>query len=63
MPKKVDSTTSLNSALLKCCLISLVENPGVHPLGVGEILRWIAGKVVVAATWNDIKTNIGFLQI
>ena len=28
-------------------LIPLNKNPGVHPTGVGEVLRRIAGKVVM----------------
>ena len=60
VPKKVDS--AILEAWLACRLIPLDENPRVRPPDVCEILRWIAGKVVVAATCNDVITNIGFLQ-
>lgn len=60
VPKKVDS--AILEAWLACRLIPLDENPRLRPPDVSEILRWIAGKVVVAATCNDVITNIGFLQ-
>ena len=32
-------------------------------ISVGEILRWIAGKVIIAATRSDVITSIGTLQV
>ena len=48
-------------AFLACCLIPLDENPGLRPIGVGEILRRIAGKVVVAVVRGDVITSVGSL--
>ena len=36
-------------------LIPLDKNPGLRPIGIGEILRWIAGKVVVSHIRKDLN--------
>ena len=36
-------------------LIPLDKNPGLRPIGIGEILRWIAGKVVVSHVRKDLN--------
>ena len=54
--------SAILEAWLACRLILLDENPRVRPPDVCEILSWIAVKVVVAATCNDVITNIVFLQ-
>ena len=41
-------------AFLACRLIPLDKNPGMCTIGVSEILRRIAGKVVVSSTRNGI---------
>ena len=45
--------TSLQ-ALLSCRLIPLDKNPGVRPIGVGEVLRRIIGKTVTTFIKGDI---------
>ena len=50
---KKDETPS--KAFLACRLISLDKNPGLRPIGVGEVLRRIAGKVVMKVMKKDIK--------
>lgn len=55
--KKLDSATL--EALLACCFISLDKNPGVRLIGVGEILRQIAGKALVVTNSNDVIANTG----
>ena len=50
-------------AFLPCCLIPLDKNPGLRPIEVGEILRRIAGKVVVAVVRGDVITSVGSLQV
>jgi len=42
-------------ALLACRLIPLNKNPGIGPIGVGEILRRILGKAIVCITRDHIK--------
>ena len=54
--------TSLE-AFLACRLIPLDKNPGLRPIGVGEILRRIAGKVVTATLKDEILHSIGSLQV
>ena len=34
----------------------LSKNPGIHPMGVGEVLRRVMGKVVISAFSEDITT-------
>ena len=48
--------------LVACRLIPLNKNPGVRPIGVGEVLRRIMGKVVTWACKEEIKEAAGPLQ-
>jgi len=41
----------------------LDKNPGVRPTGVGEILRRIAGKIVMQVVRNDVTKSVGALQV
>ena len=50
-------------AFLACRLIPLDKNPVLRPIGVAETLKFIAGKVVVSSTCNDIIDSVGPLQI
>ena len=58
---KKDETPS--KAFLACRLISLDKNPGLRPIGVGEVLRRIAGKVVMKVMKKDINKVAGCLQL
>ena len=42
-------------ALTASPLIPLNKNPGVRPIGIGEVLRQIAGKVVMYVAKKDVK--------
>ena len=42
-------------ALMTSHLIALEKCPGVRPIGVGEVLRRILGKVMALATRRDIE--------
>ena len=57
-----DQLSSLET-FLACRLIPLDKNPGLRPIGVGEILRRIAGKVVVYVIREDIILSVGSLQV
>ena len=63
--KLCSERTDSNSleSLLACRLLPLDKNPGIRPIGVGEILRRIIGKAVVAATKSDIVSSVGSLQV
>ena len=38
-----------------CLLIPLDKNPGVRPIGVGEVLRRIIGRSILRCVGNDLK--------
>ena len=61
------ATTITDPALLEayttCNLIPLNKNPGVRPIGVGEILRRIIGKVIGWTLKQDIQQAAGPLQV
>ena len=49
-------------AYVSCLLIPLDKNPGVRPIGVGEILRRIVGKCIGWVLKEDIQLAAGPLQ-
>ena len=60
------SIESINPACLKeftaCRLVPLDKNPGVRPVGIGEVLRRISGKLVVRTLKLDIQQSGGLIQ-
>ena len=50
-------------AFLACHLIPLDKNPGLRPIGVGEVLPRIAGKVIATHAKDDIVASVGSLQV
>ena len=55
--------TQTIETFLFCRLIPLDKNPGFRPTGVREVLRRIAGKVIVSVLKNDIIDCTGSLQV
>ena len=55
--------TDTIDALVCCNLIPLNKNPGVRPIGVGEILRRIIGKAIGWTLKSDVQTAAGPLQV
>lgn len=51
------------AAYLACRLIPLNKNPGVRPIGVGEVLRRIIGKAVMKVLSADVLQATGPLQL
>ena len=51
------------AALMGCRLLPLDKNPGLRPVGVGEVLRRISGKMVVFVLRPDLQENAGDLQL
>ena len=50
-------------AFLSCRLIPLDKNPGLQPIVVGEVLRRIAGKLIVSVLKEDVIKCTGTLQV
>ena len=61
--KKINSENKSLEALIACRLIPLNKNPGLRPIGVGEVLRRIAGKVLMKILKKDAMHAAGSLQI
>ena len=51
------------AALMACRLVPLDKNPGLRPIGIGEVLRRIVGKMVVMVLRADLQENAGDLQL
>ena len=49
--------------LLACRLIPLDKRPGLRPIGVGEVLRRISGKLVMSVVKNDVIDSSGTIQM
>ena len=49
--------------LLACHLIPLDKQPGVRPIGIGEVLRRIIGKAVMKVIKPDVLAAIGYEQL
>ena len=51
-------------AYIACRLIPLEKQPsGIRPIGIGEVLRRIVGKAIVAEIKGDIMESAGCLQL
>ena len=50
-------------AFFACRLIPFDKNPGLQPVGVGEVLRRIAGKAVMKVLKEDIKKAAGMFTV
>ena len=60
--EKQETATSLQE-FTACRLIPLDEKSGLRPIGVGEVLRRIAGKVIIINFKRDITDAAGSLQL
>ena len=65
MAKRLCQERSANylAALLERRLIPLEKQPGVRPIGIGEVLRWVMRKIVMNLLRNDILKATGSLQL
>ena len=50
-------------ALVACRLIALDKKPGIRPIGIGETLRRILGKVVCSMTRFDLSDSCNISQL
>ena len=51
------------SAFIACRLIPLDKDPGLRPIGIGEVLRRIIGKMVVFVLKPELQEDAGELQM
>ena len=51
------------AALMACRLIPLDKNPGLRPIGIGEVLRRIIGKAVTSVLKTEMRDAAGGLQL
>ena len=58
-----DKTAKHLEAFLACRLIPLNKEPGVRPIGIGEVLRRVIGKVVMKLLKKDVLKATGSLQL
>ena len=49
-------------ALLANRGIALDKNPGLRPVGVGEMVRRVIGKAVMSVTGIEVQKSVGALQ-
>ena len=61
--KKISPENKSLEAFIACRLIPLNKNPGLRPIGVGEVLRRIAGKVLMKTLKKDVMHDAGSLQV
>ena len=62
--KEINGTiTSSLETFLACRLIPLDKCPGLRPIRIGEVLRRIAGKVVMSMIKEDVQETVGSLQV
>ena len=59
----IENQSASLEAFSVCRLILLDKNPGLRPIGIGEVLRPIAGKLVVTHFRTEIVTSVGSLQV
>ena len=61
------ATEIIDPAMLEsyvaCRLIPLNKNPGIRPIGVGEVMRRIVGKTIGSVLKDDIQEAAGPLQV
>ena len=50
-------------AYINCRLIPLDKQPGVRPIGIGEVVRRIIGKAVMKLVNYDLQEAVGSLQL
>ena len=60
---KIAYHPSLLEGYTSCRLIPLAKNPGIRPIGIGEVLRRIIGKTIVGFFKEETKEAAGPLRV
>ena len=62
---KIESQNNITSlkTFIASRLVPLDKNPNLRPIGIGEVLRRIAGKVVMSIVKDDVTKAVGNLQL
>ena len=55
--------TSNLEAYLACRLVPLDKCPGLRPIGIGEVLRRVLGKVFMSVVKEDVQEVAGSIQV
>ena len=50
-------------AIMANCMVAFDKCPGVHPLGIGEILRRLIAKMVIEACGGEVRLNCGVANL
>ncbi len=50
-------------ALTSCRLIAMDKQPGVRPIGIGEVARRIIGKAILSIVKDDVLKVAGVQQL
>ena len=58
-----DDKENTLEAFLACRLVPLDKRPGLRPIGVGEVLRRIAGKVIMFIAKKDVMESCPNIQM
>ena len=62
--KEKDGQVTFNlEGFLACRLLPLDKDPGLRPIGVGEVLRRVMGKVFMRTVRNEVQAVDGSLQV
>ena len=49
--------------LTACRLVALDKCPGIRPIGIGETLRRLIGKLILQIARDDLLSMVGSLQL
>ena len=64
LAKKTATTTCHHlDPLIACRLIPADKKPGCRPIGIGEVVRRIIGKCIMAVVKDDVRRAVGNLQV
>ena len=58
-----DKTAEHVDAFLACTLILLEKQSGIRPIGIGEVLTFIIGKIALRLLKIDVSNTTGSLQL